>query len=80
MTDEWSEDQEDLFEMEASLPEEVAVIVTKYLSELEDPPSNSYAILKEFLKEVEQYSYTFEYGLDAVPYGLRKLNFGVENE
>lgn len=73
MTEEFDETQVDLFEMQDSLPKEVADIVSKYLSELEDPERDSYKILKEFLVEIKAYNYEFDYGLDAMAYGLRRM-------
>lgn len=77
MTEEFDETQVDLFETQDSLPKEVAEIVSKYLSELEDPERDSYEILKEFLVEMKAHHYEFNYGLDAMAYGLRKI--GDEN-
>lgn len=58
----------DLFEDYEDQPEEVSAILSKY--ELED---NDYDILEQLLGELEEIGYTFEYGLDAEPYDLRKI-------
>lgn len=58
----------DLFEDYEDQPEEVSVILSKY--EVED---NDYDILEQLLAELEEIGYTFEYGLDAEPYDLRKI-------
>lgn len=58
----------DLFEDYEDQPEEVSVILSNY--ELED---NDYDILEQLLAELEEVGYTFEYGLDAEPYDLRKI-------
>lgn len=59
--------QVDLFEDYENIPSEVKVILDKY--EMED---NDYPVLEEMKQEVEAKGYTFDYGLDAEPYGLRK--------
>lgn len=59
--------QVDLFEDYKNIPSEVKVILDKY--EMED---NDYPVLEEMKQEVEAKGYTFDYGLDAEPYGLRK--------
>lgn len=64
----------DLFEHTNELPREVREVVSSW-----DNDNQTYEECQKFLKELEKYGYTFEYGLDAVPYGLRKLN-PVEEE
>jgi len=59
----------DLFEDIESLPQELQAILNKY-SEMD----NDYHNCAKMLKEVEAIGYTFEYGLDAEPYGLSKIN------
>ena len=63
----------DLFEYYELIPKdsELFKLLGKY-AELD----NDYTILKEFHKEVELIGYTFDYYLDAVPYGLRPI--GIE--
>jgi len=57
----------DLFEDYEKIPPELQQVLDKY--SLED---NDYPVLEQMLKEVESVGYTFDYGLDAEPYGLRK--------
>ncbi len=61
------ESEVDLFEHYEKLPSEVQGIISK----CEEQPS--YNKLEKMLEELKPYGYTFEYGLDAVPYDLRKL-------
>jgi hypothetical protein len=58
----------DLFEDYEDQPEQVQAILAKY--ELED---NDYNTLNELKAELEEIGYTFEFGLDAEPYDLRKV-------
>lgn len=57
----------DLFERPELLPEEVNKVINKY-SEIE-----SYVDCKKLVEELNILGYTCEYGLDAVPYDLKKL-------
>jgi uncharacterized protein YozE (UPF0346 family) len=63
----------DLFEHYELIPKDSDLynLLCKY-AELD----NDYTILKEFHKEVELIGYTFDYYLDAEPYGLRPI--GIE--
>lgn len=56
----------DLFETPELIPSKVRLI-------LETLEEDSYEELERILKEIEPLGYTFEYYLDAVPYGLRKI-------
>jgi hypothetical protein len=59
----------DLFEDYDNQPIEVSEILSEY--ELED---NDYEILEELQSRLEnETGYTFDYGLDATPYGLRPI-------
>lgn len=58
----------DLFNQLDKLPKEVQAIIEKY--SLKD---ENYEVMESFLKEMEAHGYTFEYGLDAIPFGLRKI-------
>lgn len=58
----------DLFENIEALPEDLKAIINKYADD-----SMSYDTCELFLKEVEKVGYTFEYSLDAQPFGLRKI-------
>lgn len=66
-----AEIEEDLFENIESLPAEVQQVLSKY--SLED---ETYENMESMLAELQPLGYTFEYGLDATPYGLKK----IENE
>lgn len=72
----------DLFEDYENIPANVQEILDEY--DLEE--DSDYDTLLELQNRLETIGYTFEYGLDAVPYGLRpssvKLNEleGYENE
>lgn len=68
----------DLFEYYEKQPEELKPIVDKYLEMLENGnyEEDTYQLLKKFHDEVYEVGYTFDFGLDASPYGLRPI--GVE--
>ena len=57
----------DLFETPELIPVEVLVILESFSE------TNTYTELERILEAIEPLGYTFEYGLDASPYGLRKL-------
>jgi len=61
----------DLFEDYDNIPANVKVILDKY--NLEDA---DYEMLGKMLAEVEAEGYTFDYGLDAEAYNLRKIKDG----
>ena len=67
ITDE--EEEEDLFSNYESLPQNVQDIINKF-GELDE---NSYENCDKFIKELETFGYTCDYGLDAQPYGLKKI-------
>lgn len=70
--------QKDLFEYYEEQPEELRAIINKYTDENYDyGDSYEYSELEEMLREVEAIGYTFEYGLDAIPYALRKIGVKV---
>lgn len=58
----------DLFETPELIPENVQEILDTF-----DDDKNGYLELKRILDELEPLGYTFDYGLDAVPYELRKI-------
>lgn len=68
-SNEYNEDEVDLFEYYEELPQEMKDVLSKYFEESE----LDYIQCEAFLKEVQALGYTFEYGLDAEPYGLRKM-------
>ena len=56
----------DLFETPELIPKDVLAILATF----ED---NTYEECERILNKLEQIGYTFEYGLDAEPFNLRKL-------
>jgi hypothetical protein len=58
----------DLFEHYDKLPKNVTDILDRYAEE-----DNTYPILEDLQAELEAVGYTFDYGLDAEPYNLRKI-------
>lgn len=66
--DETTDTQVDLFETPEQQPPELRRI-TEYYGAL--PDGDLYEVCAEFLKEAEALGYTFDYGLDGMPYDLR---------
>lgn len=62
-------DEIDLFEKVDELPQEVQDIVNKYST-----GENNYEICAALVSELEAVGYTCEYGLDAEPHSLKKIN------
>jgi hypothetical protein len=60
----------DLFETPELIPSDVQSILETFD---EDAP-NTYLELTRLTRELEVLGYTFDYGLDADPYGLRPSN------
>lgn len=60
----------DLFEDYENMPPKIAKIFDKYSEDFED---GNYNGLSMALKEMQQFGYTFEYGLDGQAYGLRPI-------
>ncbi len=56
----------DLFETPDLIPKDVLDIIAQF----ED---NTYEECERILNKLEQIGYTYEYGLDAEPFNLRKL-------
>ena len=63
---------EDLFENYEKQPKELSEIVDFYMNKFEEGDYD-YQDSQNFLKEVEAIGYTFDYGLDNEPYGLRPI-------
>jgi len=63
---------EDLFENYEKQPKKLAEIVDFYMNKFEEGDYD-YQDSQNFLKEVEAIGYTFDYGLDNEPYGLRPI-------
>lgn len=66
--------QRDLFETPELIPNEVKIILDSY-----DEVDDSYEEIERILKKIENLGYTFDYGLDAVPYGLRPIGVKIED-
>jgi hypothetical protein len=62
----------DLFQNYDEQPEELAEIVNFYAQKF-DEDDYDYEDSQNFLKAVEEIGYTFDYGLDNEPYGLRPI-------
>lgn len=62
----------DLFENYELQPENLSKICKKWSLKHEKKPLG-YKGLKKFLKDVESIGFTFDYGMDASPYDLRKI-------
>ena len=58
----------DLFENPENLPIEIQSLLNDF-----EEKDTSYLNCKKLLKKCEKLGYSFEYGLDAIPYGLKKL-------
>jgi len=65
---EWQEGDEDMFNDWENIPPDVMAILDKYSEE-----DQSYQILQSLQDELEAIGYTFDWGLDAEPYGLRPM-------
>ena len=63
---------QDLFENQDLLPKKVRAIVKKFDTKF-CKEGDSYKLCRDFLTALEPHGYTFEYGLDAVPYDLQKV-------
>ncbi len=59
----------DLFEFTEELPANIVYVLHKYSFSDE-----SYSTCEKLLAELEPLGYSFEYGLDAIPYNLKKLD------
>jgi hypothetical protein len=68
------DDQVDLFETPEQLPDGLRKIVSKYTEKLEVSEEDAYEVCKKFLAKVEHSGYTFDYGLDGVPFNLREFD------
>jgi hypothetical protein len=61
---------EDLFSKPELWPGELGVIINHYTPRIEE--TNSYQVVREFKEKVEAIGFTFSYGLDGVPFELRR--------
>ena len=65
----------DLFEYRDEMPYKVKVIVDRYEDEYGE--DISYQSLLDMQREVENEGYTFDFGLDSMPYGLRPIGVDI---
>jgi hypothetical protein len=65
----------DLFENRDEMPYKVKVIVDRYEDEYGE--DISYQSLLDMQREVENVGYTFDFGLDSMPYGLRPIGVDI---
>jgi hypothetical protein len=66
----------DLFETPEAMPEALQPIIEKWEPKIMD--GLSYSEIAEMLTEFENVGYTFDYYLDAEPYGLRPIGTPLE--
>jgi hypothetical protein len=64
----------DLFETPELIPDEVQAVFETF----NEDSDNSYFELDRILSEIEPFGYTFDYYLDAEPYGLRPIGIELE--
>ena len=70
--------QYDLFKHYERQPKELRDVMMRFEQKYNVNDGFSYAELEEMLKAVEKVGYTFDYYLDAVPYGLRPIGVNLE--
>jgi hypothetical protein len=58
----------DLFENYKDIPAKLLILLDEF-----EEKDNSYSNCKKLLKKCLKIGYSFEYGLDAIPYNLQKL-------
>ena len=61
----------DLFQAQGSLPENIRAIIDRHTALIEENDGDAYQLCRNFLEELEANGYTFDYGLDGVPYDLQ---------
>lgn len=67
------EDEVDLFAEYENLPQNIQDLIQRLEDTLE-AGGNRYLALANLLQEFEAEGYTFDYGLDAEPFGLKKIS------
>lgn len=60
---------DDLFEIIETLPYKVQLILSEFSED-----GHTYQQCADLLRRCEAEGYTFEYGLDAIPFNLTKIN------
>jgi hypothetical protein len=64
----------DLFETPELIPSDVQAILESF----DEESPNTYAELDRLVNELEVIGYTFDYFINAEPYGLRPININIE--
>ena len=64
----------DLFETPELIPSDVQAILESF----DDESPNTYVELDRLVNELEIIGYTFDYFINADPYGLRPININLE--
>lgn len=64
----------DLFETPELIPNEVQFVLETF----DEDCDNTYCELARILNEIQPLGYTFDYYLDAEPYGLRPIGMKLE--
>jgi hypothetical protein len=64
----------DLFETPELIPNEVQFVLETF----DEDCDNTYCELDRILNEIQPLGYTFDYYLDAEPYGLRPIGMKLE--
>lgn len=64
----------DLFETPELIPSDVQAILESF----DEESPNTYAELDRLVNELESIGYTFDYFINAEPYGLRPININLE--
>lgn len=61
----------DMFEDSMQWPDELKAVIDQY--DLDSENSDPYTVCRELLVAVEVIGFTFDYGLDGIPSGLKPL-------
>lgn len=64
----------DLFETPELIPSDVQAILESF----DEESPNTYAELDRLIQDLEPLGYTFDYFINAEPYGLRPININLE--
>ncbi|MCT4329551.1 JAB domain-containing protein [Elizabethkingia meningoseptica] len=75
---EWQQDNtSDIIDGFENIPEELEVVMEKWQQKIEN--GLDYEDCANFQKDCEDIGYTFDYGLDSVPFDLRKIDLKEHN-
>lgn len=64
----------DLFQAQDTLPENIRAIIDYHTTLIENNDGDATLLCREFLADIESHGYTFDYGLDGVPYDLQRID------